>query len=257
MSRGYRRFSSPGVPRAALHGCSRPAALKGPREKKKEKKKGISTEARCVSPPGLRWSAMTGILRSSLDCRTDAAQGGMRVQQGQGAAGRQLARQRAQPPRVPWVRASNRVLERLLDRSRSRPAQMLLSSDDAAEAVVVAMACGLHYRMKKGGRPKQFTSLAGQRRPVGVTLHGWSSPRGCFHRLGRRSISRKGLLSFVVMTSCFLFFFDSAATQPKMNSDCDDATCTLRWDHRESDNGAELLRLLRAHASTLRLLHVA
>jgi hypothetical protein len=42
-----------------------------------------------------------------------------------------------------------------------------------------------------------------------------------------------------------------------IDTDNDDTTHTLRWNHRQSDNGAELLRLLRAHASTLRHLHVA
>ena len=44
-----------------------------------------------------------------------------------------------------------------------------------------------------------------------------------------------------------------------MNSDADynDATRTLRWGHRKNHSVAELLRLLRVHASSLRHLHVA
>jgi hypothetical protein len=41
------------------------------------------------------------------------------------------------------------------------------------------------------------------------------------------------------------------------DTDYDDATRTLRWDHRKNHSVAELLRLLRAHASSLRHLHVA
>ena len=37
----------------------------------------------------------------------------------------------------------------------------------------------------------------------------------------------------------------------------DDATRTLRWDSRKGGTTAELLRLLREHAGTLRQLHVA
>jgi len=37
----------------------------------------------------------------------------------------------------------------------------------------------------------------------------------------------------------------------------DDATRTLRWDIDKGGSTAELLRLLREHAGTLRQLHVA
>ncbi len=37
----------------------------------------------------------------------------------------------------------------------------------------------------------------------------------------------------------------------------DDASCTLRWDSSKGGSEAELLRLLRLHAGTLKQLHVA
>ncbi len=42
-----------------------------------------------------------------------------------------------------------------------------------------------------------------------------------------------------------------------MDSSYDAASSTLRWSNEQGSSTAELLRLLRLHASTLRQLHVS
>jgi hypothetical protein len=130
-------------------------------------------------------------LRSSpsLDC--NATQGGMRVQQGQ------LARQTAQPPRAPLVRASSS-----------------LSACSTGRTVALHNCCSALMRWRRqhqwsdamaSGLNEKRGTFAFTTQTSGCDFARMASPWRSCHRLGRRSISREGLLSFVV-TSCFFLF---------------------------------------------------
>ena len=65
-------------------------------------------------------------------------------------------------------------------------------------------------------------------------------------------------VAFVCCNQLFSFlpFGSDSTTKMNIGTDYSDAR-TLRWDHQNKHSMVELLRLLRAHASTLRHLDVA
>ena len=66
-----------------------------------------------------------------------------------------------------------------------------------------------------------------------------------------------GLIKNFAPLACRVGALAALMDDSQADSGYDAASRTLRWDCMKSGNSADLLRLLREHASTLRQLHVA